>query len=237
MKARIRRIAIMAGIKPGMQDKCRDLCARPVPGMLEAMKAACLHNSSIYLKKIADPDQFILFGYAEYGGGNYQEDMARLSLHPVYIQWRKDCDTCLAADSSNQPWIELEPLFFTMGAADIASASPRCARIGMITGLKGEMEMEYRALHASVWPGVLQGIKDNNLWNYSIYLGEIGGKLYLLSYQEYVGADKAADDTRSRDLKINQRWWKLTDVCQEPLPDAAALKRIWSGMDEIYHHD
>jgi hypothetical protein len=32
-----------------------------------------------------------------------------------------------------------------------------------------------------------------------------------------------------------QRWWKETDPCQSPLPDAAAKGKIWSDMKEVYH--
>ena len=31
-----------------------------------------------------------------------------------------------------------------------------------------------------------------------------------------------------------QRWWKETDPCQSPLPDAAAKGKIWSDTKEVY---
>lgn len=33
------------------------------------------------------------------------------------------------------------------------------------------------------------------------------------------------------------RWWKETDPCQSPLPDAAAKGRIWSDTKEVYFFD
>jgi L-rhamnose mutarotase len=30
------------------------------------------------------------------------------------------------------------------------------------------------------------------------------------------------------------RWWKETDPCQTPLPDAAAAGKIWADMKEVY---
>jgi L-rhamnose mutarotase len=30
------------------------------------------------------------------------------------------------------------------------------------------------------------------------------------------------------------RWWKETDPCQSPLPDAAAKGKIWGDTKEVY---
>lgn len=32
-----------------------------------------------------------------------------------------------------------------------------------------------------------------------------------------------------------QRWWKETDPCQIPLPDASSAGRIWSDAEEIFY--
>lgn len=231
--------ATMAQIKSGMLDNCCELYARPSPGVLKAMKTSHLRNGTLYLKKIADPDHFVLFYYLEYTGSDFQMDMTKLAACKTYARWRKECDACLiaAADSSSPAWTELEPLFFTAGASDVVPMPVRYGRIAMITGLKPEKEMQYRTLHATVWPGVLKDIKDRNIRNFSIFLGEIGGKLYLLSYLEYVGTDSAADDARAKALPVNQRWWKFTEACQVPLPEAAARNQIWSSLDEIHHHE
>ncbi len=239
MMTSVQRFAAMAEARPEMLEKCRKLCARPSADVLMAMKAAHFHNATIYLKKITDPDHLLLFNYAEYSGNNYKADIIKLAAHKAYAQWRKDCDACLvAAKNSTTPfWMELEQLFYTAGAADVVPVPAKYERIGMITGLKPEKEMEYRALHTATWSGVLKSIKDGNVRNFSINLGEVGCKLYLFSYMEYVGADRDADEAKGKALPINLCWWKLTDACQEPLPEAAARKQIWSGMDEIYHHE
>ena len=38
----------------------------------------------------------------------------------------------------------------------------------------------------------------------------------------------AADST-------TQRWWRETDPCQQPLPEAAAEGKIWTSMEEVFH--
>ncbi len=56
-------------------------------------------------------------------------------------------------------------------------------RYGSVIGLKPEKLEKYKELHANVWPGVLKKIKECNIHNYSIYLGELEeGKYYLFSY-------------------------------------------------------
>ena len=67
------------------------------------------------------------------------------------------------------------------------------------------------------------------------YEREIEGKLYLFAYLEYVGADFTADMKRMAADPETQRWWKETDPCQSPLPDAAAAGKIWADTQEVYH--
>jgi L-rhamnose mutarotase len=38
----------------------------------------------------------------------------------------------------------------------------------------------------------------------------------------------AADST-------TQRWWRETDPCQLPLPEAAVAGKIWTPMEEVFH--
>ena len=108
-------------------------------------------------------------------------------------------------------------------------------RFGMVTGLKPESIDYYKKLHAAAWPEVLKKIKECHIQNYSIYLKEIDGKPYLFSYFEYAGTDFDADMKKMAADSITQRWWKETDPCQQPLPDAASKGKIWSEMEEVFH--
>lgn len=110
-------------------------------------------------------------------------------------------------------------------------------RYASITGLKHEKLAYYKKLHADAWPSVLRKIKACNIQNYSIYLKEVDGKLFLFSYFEYVGDDFNADMKKMADDMETQRWWKETDPCQLPLSDAAASGKIWSEMEEVFHTD
>ena len=108
-------------------------------------------------------------------------------------------------------------------------------RFGSVTGLKPEKLEYYKQLHAAAWPAVLKKIKECNIQNYSIYLKEIEGKPFLFSYFEYVGKDFDADMKKMAADSTTQKWWKETDPCQQPLPDAAAKGETWSAMEEVFY--
>lgn len=110
-------------------------------------------------------------------------------------------------------------------------------RFGSITGLKPEKLEYYKKLHANAWPSVLKKIKECNIRNYSIYLQKIGDAYYLFSYFEYTGVDFDADMKKMADDPETRRWWKETDPCQQPLPEAVAKKQIWTDMEEVFHTD
>jgi L-rhamnose mutarotase len=126
---------------------------------------------------------------------------------------------------------------FLFASAQQNNKAVHIQRFGSVTGLKPEKLTYYQKLHANVWPAVLKKIKECHIQNYSIYLQKIQDKYYLFSYFEYVGSDFAGDMKKMADDPITQRWWKETDPCQQPLPEAAAQKKIWTNMKEVFHQD
>jgi len=108
-------------------------------------------------------------------------------------------------------------------------------RYHAVTGLRPEKADYYFKIHAATWPGVLKMIEQANIRNFSIAVTEIEGKLYLFSYFEYVGDDFDADMRRVAADPETQRWWKETEPCQIPLPDAAAKGEIWSSAKEVFY--
>jgi len=107
-------------------------------------------------------------------------------------------------------------------------------RYAWLTGLKPEKAEYYHQLHANPWASVNRMIKECNIQNFSIHECEIDGKIYLFAYLEYTGKDFAADMKRMAADPETVRWWKETDPCQSPLPDAAAAGKIWSDTKEVY---
>jgi len=128
-------------------------------------------------------------------------------------------------------------LLLTLLISGCTPAAPTSVRYAWVTGLKPGKAVYYRELHAKPWPAVVARLQASHIRNYSIYLREIDGKLYLFSYLEYTGSDFAADMKRMATDPETQRWWRETDPCQLPLPEAAAQGKIWSDATEVFHMD
>ena len=107
-------------------------------------------------------------------------------------------------------------------------------RMAMVIGLKPEKVVEYKDLHANVWPGVLGMITACNIRNYSIYLKEPENLLF--GYWEYHGTDFEADAARMAADPETQRWWDVCMPCQEPL-ETRKEGEWWAMMDEVFHLD
>ncbi|MBW7892701.1 MAG: L-rhamnose mutarotase [Chitinophagaceae bacterium] len=105
-------------------------------------------------------------------------------------------------------------------------------RYGSVIRVKPEKLEEYRKLHASVWPGVLDMIKQCHIRNYSIYLKDD----LLFSYFEYTGDDYEADMAKMAADPLTQQWWDVCKPCQEPL-ETRGNDEWWADMEEVFHCD
>ena len=130
----------------------------------------------------------------------------------------------------------LKILFCLAGIALLAGCATHRApqRYAWVTVLKPEKAEHYRQLHAEPWPGVLKEIKLCHIQNFSIHEREINGQLYLFAYLEYTGTNFDLDMKRMAANPETQRWWRETDPCQLPLPDAAAAGKIWADTKEVF---
>ena len=105
-------------------------------------------------------------------------------------------------------------------------------RYGQVIKVRSEKLEEYKELHAAVWPGVLDMIRECNMRNYSIYYKDG----YLFAYFEYVGDDYEADMAKMAADPLTQEWWELCEPCQEPL-ETRAEGEWWAEMEEVFHTD
>ena len=105
-------------------------------------------------------------------------------------------------------------------------------RYGSVIGVRPEKLAEYKKLHAAVWPGVLNMIKECNIENYSIYYHD--GLLF--SYFEYTGGDYDADMAKMAADPETQKWWDVCKPCQLPL-DSRTEGEWWAGSEEVFHCD
>jgi L-rhamnose mutarotase len=129
--------------------------------------------------------------------------------------------------------VTLAVAYFTLSGC----AQQKIQRYGSVIGLKPEKIEEYKRLHANVWPGVLKMIKQCNIRNYSIYLGELeNDKYYLFSYFEYTGDDFDADMAKMAADPTTQKWWSFCEPCQSPIPTRKEGE-WWANMEEVFHYE
>ena len=126
-------------------------------------------------------------------------------------------------------WLQMEWICYIRGVMD--SEIPAKSKAATVTRVIPEREELYRTLHQTVWPGVIDQLARTNNRNLSIFLAEIGDEIYEFLYLEYVGNDAAADGKSSKSDPCTLRWWKLTDACQDPLPEVKT--GTWAGMDTV----
>lgn len=107
-------------------------------------------------------------------------------------------------------------------------------RMGMCLKLKAESVVEYKRVHAAVWPGVLARITASNIHNYSIYLKE--PENILFAYWEYHGSDFEADSAAIAADKTTQEWWALCGPMQVPF-ETRKEGEWWARMEEVFHID
>ena len=107
-------------------------------------------------------------------------------------------------------------------------------RMGMVIRLRPERAAEYKRLHAEVWPSVLARIAACHIRNYSIFLREPENLLFATL--DYHGDDFGADMLSMAAHRETQRWWSLTDPCQQPL-ESRGEDEWWAAMTEVFHVD
>lgn len=105
-------------------------------------------------------------------------------------------------------------------------------RFGSVIKVKPEKLEQYKNLHATVWPGVLEMISKCHITNYSIYYKDG----FLFSYFEYTGNDYKRDMEKMAADPITQQWWDVCKPCQEPLTTRKDGE-WWASMEEIFHYD
>lgn len=82
----MKRIGMVIGITPDRIVAYEAIHAASNPGVRDLLNKYNMHNFSIYLHEI-DIDKFYLFGYYEYTGSNYEQDMEKLNAEPRNIEW------------------------------------------------------------------------------------------------------------------------------------------------------
>ncbi len=227
LNAKVKRAALIASVKPG-QEAAMDNALKALSDKKEskALKKKDITNLSCYKKKLSGKTWVMI--YFDYSGDDYLQAAKDFeSAGEVIETLNKSIVPHPRAKRYGTTWLQMEWICYIRGSL---SEEETKNAFSMVTTIKPQNEKEYRLLHQSVWPGVVDQMTRGNNRHFSIFLVEIDKTIYEFFYLEYVGIDSKKDGEMSSTDPANIRWWKLTDPCQTPLP---GTKDIWSMMDKI----
>lgn len=104
-------------------------------------------------------------------------------------------------------------------------------RICFLLQVKASRLEEYKVRHRSVWPDMLEALRETGWSNYSLFLRDDG---LLVGYLETEDFARARAGMASRE--VNDRWQKeMADFFVQPaglLPD-----RAMQPLEEVFHLD
>ncbi|HZT32690.1 MAG TPA: L-rhamnose mutarotase [Bryobacteraceae bacterium] len=104
-------------------------------------------------------------------------------------------------------------------------------RVCFLLQVKKERLAEYKERHRSVWPEMLQALRETGWHNYSLFLREDG---MLVGYLETPDLQKALEGMARRE--VNARWQSSMAPFFENLgnrrPDEGFLR-----LEEVFHLD
>jgi len=156
----------------------------------------------------------VYFAYA--GRSNYLGAAAAFENATRSIDWKATTSSHPRAKTYKRHWLQMEWINFIRGL-DVDREPANTLMIA--TTIIPAKEMQYRSLHQTVWPGVVDQAIRGNIRDLNVFLVEVDDQLVEFLYLEYMGNDEEADDAANKADPINQRWWKLTDACQKPFSD------------------
>jgi len=79
------------------------------PEVLSELKKIKIKNYSIYLK------EDFMFGYLEYDGDNFDQDMAEMQKIPIVEKWTNlmiDCFNPFPNNEENNSWVMMDEIFY-----------------------------------------------------------------------------------------------------------------------------
>jgi L-rhamnose mutarotase len=228
MTGRETHVGLLAEVKPGKLSEFENAfrqCSEAKT--LRKLKGAGISSAQAFTRTIEGKTYAVLY-FAYAGGSNYLNAAAAFEAATKSIQWTATTESHPRAKTYGRHWLQMEWINFIRGL-DVKRKPASTLMIG--TTIIPEKEMEYRTLHQTVWPGVVDQVIRGNIRNLNIFLVELGDDLVEFLYLEYMGTDQAADDAANKADPINQRWWKLTDACQKPFSDVK--EGIWTLMNPV----
>ena len=106
-----KRVGMVVKIREEQIEEYKRLHAPDNPGVRDLLTTYNMRNFSIFLKRL-DDGNYYEFGYYEYVGDNFKEDMEKLALEPRNIEWLKVCDPMQIPLEGYEGWAEMELVYY-----------------------------------------------------------------------------------------------------------------------------
>ena len=104
-----KRYAMAVRLKKEKRDFYIQNHANVWPEILNELKKVKVKNYSIFLK------EDFMFGYLEYEGNNFDEDMTQMGKIPIVDKWTKlmiDCFNPFPNNEENDSWVMMDEIFY-----------------------------------------------------------------------------------------------------------------------------
>jgi L-rhamnose mutarotase len=111
----MKRYGMVTQVRPGKLDEYRRLHADVWPGVLRMIEQSNIYNYSIHTARLPDGFDY-LFSYFEYGGNDFDADMANMAADEETQRWWSVCKPLLSPVvelSPGEVWAPLQEVFHT----------------------------------------------------------------------------------------------------------------------------
>lgn len=222
-----RRVGLIALADDEVMDELQPDGLRIGPDSLSNLKAAGVENLNVFIRQIEG--QGFLFAFFEWKNSCTENLTTILSENCPEIAGIESKLTAHPRADEEQVWHKMEWMTCIATTRAFPHKSATVRKMGLMSGLKPDKELDYRFLHQTNWPGIVDGMIASNYRNWTTFLVDLGDKLYLFTYFEYIGEDIDADNKVMASDAVTNRWWQFTEPCLINL----AGEGNWSAMTSL----
>ncbi|MDP4624537.1 MAG: L-rhamnose mutarotase [Akkermansiaceae bacterium] len=223
-----RRVGLISLVREGCEEGVLTLTSKQPFGYTSDCENLRIRNLNLFLRKIGDRN--FLFAFFEYAGTDIDSTDVVLCDQPWFAALTPSLEAHPRVSADGHPWMRMELINVVGPTLPAASEGEPVARLGFMSGVRPEKELWYRTLHLTNWPGVIDQIARSHTRYWVTFMIEFGEELFLFTYCEYLGIDKAADDTAMAADPVTQRWWTHTEPCLIPLEPGGGT---WTAMHAL----
>ncbi len=190
-------VGLIAEIKPQRRsdfEKAWRQCG--AERLQQSLERAGISRLRAFTRQIEGKEYVVMY-FAYAGGRPYLGAAAGFEQATVPIDWSATTTAHPRAKTYDRHWLQMEWINFIAGHQE-TQAEPQ--RLMIATSVIPAMEMQYRTLHQTVWPGVVDQAVRGKIRNLNIFLVELDdhvGRISLPGICRYrSGSRRCGQQTR-----------------------------------------